>query len=137
MDLATAFNNLNWLAVLLAAVSAFVLGSIWYAKPVFGARWMKDNGFTDESIAGGNMVKIFGLAFLLSFVAAFFLAMFIGPDARMFGAVAGFMAGFGWVLTFFGINYLYEQKTFALFLINGGYSLTALTLMGLVIGLMQ
>ena len=136
--MSNAFQNLNWLAIIVAAVSAFALGAVWYSPVLFVKRWMKETGITEESTKNNNMGKIFGLAFLLSLIASFFLAMFIGPDAGAgFGAMAGFMAGLGWVFTFTGIIYLFERRTMAHFLINSGYSVVSLTIMGLIIGVWQ
>jgi hypothetical protein len=137
MDMQHAFHNLNWLSIVLASVSAFFLGFVWYSV-LFSKRWMKENNFTHESMKGANMPKIFGLSFLLMFFAAFNLAMFIGKGAgAASGSMAGFLAGLGWVFTFMGVTYLFERKSLALFLINGCYSVLSLTIMGLVIGLMQ
>jgi hypothetical protein len=138
MDMQNAFQNLNWLAIIVAAVSAFVLGFFWYSPMLFAKRWMKENGFTDESMKGANMLKIFGLSFLLMLLASFNLAMFVGKDAgASFGAIAGFLAGFGWVFTFMGVTYIFERKSLALFLINACYSVVSLTVMGLIIGVWQ
>jgi hypothetical protein len=138
MDMQNAFQNLSWLAIIVAAVSAFLLGSIWYSPLMFLNRWMKELGITKDSTKKVSMVKLFSLAFILSFIASLFLAMFIGSNAGAgFGALAGFMAGIGWVFTFMGINYLFESKTMALFLINAMYSVTSLTIMGLIIGVWQ
>lgn len=137
MEMQNAFQNLSWLAIALASVSAFVLGFFWYSPILFSKRWMKENGFTEESLKDANMVKIFGTAFLLMVFAAFNLAMFIGPAGLAFGTMAGFLAGFGWVFTFMGVTYLFERKSFVLFLINGCYSVVSLTVMGLIIGLIQ
>jgi hypothetical protein len=137
MDMQNAFQNLNWLGIALAALSAFMLGFLWYSV-LFSKRWMKENGFTEESLKDANMLKIFGLSFLLMVFAAFILAMFIGQGRGiMFGTMAGFHAGIGWVFTFMGVTYLFERRSLALFLINAGYSVISLTIMGLVIGLMQ
>jgi asparagine N-glycosylation enzyme membrane subunit Stt3 len=105
---------------------------------LFAKRWMKENGFTDESMKGANMLKIFGLSLLLMLFASFNLAMFVGRDAgASFGATAGFMAGLGWVFTFMGVIYVFERKSLALFIINACYSVVSLTIMGLVIGVWQ
>jgi len=137
MDMQAAFANLNWLAIFVAAVSAFVLGGLWYSNLLFGKRWMKENNLTEEEIAKGNMAKTFGLSFVLALIAAFFLAMFVGVDAGVFGAVAGFMAGLGWVFTSVGMHYLFEHRSFAHFMINSMYSIVSLTIMGLIIGMWQ
>jgi Protein of unknown function (DUF1761) len=128
-------SKLNYLAILLAALSTFLLGGIWYSPAVFGKAWMRENGFTEEGLKGGNMVKIFGTTFVLGLIAAVNLAMFLGPAADVgFGAAAGFAAGAGWVATQVGTHYLFERKSFNLFLINAGYSTVALTIMGVILG---
>ena len=126
--------ELNWIAVLLCGLATLMIGGLWYSPALFGKAWMRENGFTEESMKGSNMVKIFGLAFLLGIVAAINLAMFMGPenDPAM-GAMWGFLAGFGWVATFVGTHYLFERKSFTLFLINAGYSVVALTVMGVIL----
>ena len=119
MDIQNGIQNLNWLAIIVAAISAFALGGLWYSPLLFANRWMKETGITREIARQNSMVKVFGLSFILSLVASFFLAMFIGKDAGGgFGAMAGFMAGLGWVFTFMGISYLFESRSLAHFLIN-------------------
>jgi drug/metabolite transporter (DMT)-like permease len=126
--------QLNYFAIIAAAISTFVIGGLWYSPVVFGKAWMRENGFKEEDMKKGNMVKIFGLAFILGLIAAVNLAMFMGPenDPTM-GALWGFLAGAGWVATFVGTHYLFERKSFTLFLINAGYSIVALTIMGVII----
>lgn len=138
MNMQDAFQNLNWLAIIVAAISAFALGGLWYSPLMFLKRWMKETGLTEESGRNSNMLKVFGLAFVLSLIASFFLAMFIGQGAGAgFGALAGFMAGLGWVFTYMGIICLFESKTLAYFLINACYSVVSLTVMGFIIGIWQ
>lgn len=134
----SAFQYINWLAVLAASVSAFVMGALWYSALMFQKPWMKSINFTEESIQGANMARIFGLAFILTFIASFSLAMYLGADAgAVFGATAGLMAGAFWVMTFLGVIGLFERRPLAWWLVNGGYSVVALTVMGLIIGAWQ
>ena len=58
-------THLNYWAIVLAAVSAFVVGGIWYK--VFAGPWKKANSFSEEPPAA-NPAKIFGISFLLSLV---------------------------------------------------------------------
>jgi hypothetical protein len=133
-----ALQNLNWLAIIVAAVSAFILGGLWYSPILFAKRWMKETGITEESTKNANMTKIFSLGFILALIASFFLAMFIGTNAGAgYGALAGSMTGLGWVFTFMGISYLFESRTLVHFLINSVYSIISLTIMGLIIGILQ
>ena len=130
-------DGVNLLAVFLAALSAFMLGAIWYAPPLFGNRWMRLCGQSEEVLKSGSPAVIFGGAFLLSLVAAFVFAMFLGPDPELgFAVAAGFSAGLCWVAASLGINYLFERKPLGLFAINGGYHTVQFTLYGLVLGLL-
>jgi hypothetical protein len=128
-------DELNYLAVGASALSTFLIGGLWYSPAVFGKAWMRENGFKEDDMKNSNMVKIFGLAFLAALVAAINLAMFLGKDVTVgTGAMYGFLTGFGWVAMFVGTHYLFERRSFTLFLINAGYSVVALTVMGIIIG---
>lgn len=134
MDLATAFANINWWSVLVAAISTFLVGGIWYG-PIFGPAWMSEFGYSEEDLKNRSIPRTFGLSLLLAFFAAFILEMFIGAEAGlMFGMMAGFLAGIGWVASFLGILYLFEMRSIKAFAINGGYCVISLTLMGLILG---
>ena len=50
--------EINWLAVALAAVSSMVVGFIWYAKPVFGRRWMRLSGIREEDTQKGAALAL-------------------------------------------------------------------------------
>ncbi len=128
--------DINILAVVAAALSAFALGGLWYSPILFGKKWQALAGLSDEDLQASNPVVKLGLAFVLALVAAFVFAAFLGPaPALPFATSAGFAAGLGWVATSFGINYLFEQKSMGLFLINGGYHTVQFTLIGAILGL--
>jgi len=125
---------INWLAVVAASLSAFVVGGLWYG-PLFGKAWMQAQALSEPELAERNMPMVFATALLLSLIAAINLAAFIGPDAGIgFGAAAGFAAGLGWVGMFLGILYLFEHRSLRAWAINAGYCTVALTLMGLILG---
>ena len=127
--------EVNWIGVIAAAISAFVLGGVWYG-PLFGRKWMELVGLSEDQAKSASMAKIFGGALILSFLAAFVFAMFLGPDiAPQQGAIYGFSAGLFWVGGTFGINYLFAQRPLGLWLIDAGYATLQFTLYGLLIGL--
>jgi uncharacterized membrane protein len=138
MNIHLSFHELNWLAIVVAALSAFGLGGLWYSPVLFVKTWMKETGITVESQKSANMVKIFGLSFLLAMVASLLLGLFLGEDAGGgAGAISGFLIGLGTIFTFLGITYLFERRSFAHFLVNASYGVAALTLMGFIIGIWQ
>ena len=130
--------QVNIVAVLLCGVSSLVLGGIWYSPALFAKPWQSAAGLSDEQATSGNLALIYGGAFVLSVIAAFVFAMFLGHTLPLAGAVgAGFSAGLCWVAASFAINYLFERRPLKLCLINGGYHTLQFTLFGLILGLMQ
>lgn len=126
---------LNHLAIVTAAIVAFIIGGAWYG-PIFGKIWMREVGLTPEGVAAGNQAKIFGLAFLFTLVMAYNLGFFLGDPSIGLGMSAfyGFATGFGWIAMGLFIVGLFERRSAKLMLINGGYMTVTLTLMGLIIG---
>lgn len=128
--------EINIWAVLAAAVASFFLGGLWYSPMLFGRTWQREAGLSDAQIANGNMPLIFGGAFVLSLLAAWMFAVFLGPRPTMEqGLMYGFSAGLFWVTASFGINYLFERKSLKLFAINAGYHTLQFTLIGLILAL--
>ncbi|MDY7097623.1 MAG: DUF1761 domain-containing protein [Pseudomonadota bacterium] len=126
----------NIWAVLAAAVSAFLLGGLWYGL-IFAKAWQTQAGITDEQLASQNQAKIFSLAFLLALVAAFIFGEFLGPSPDFsFSLGAGVSAGLAWVAATLGIIHLFEQRPLGHWLINGGYATLQFALFGLIFGLM-
>ena len=135
MDFSQSMESINYLAVIVAALSAFVIGGLWYSV-LFSKSWMVENGFDEEKLKQGNMGIIFGGSFILSLIISFVFVLFLGPERdAMFGASAGFMAGLFWVATAMGITYLFERKSLKLFLINAGYHVVTFTVIGFILGL--
>jgi hypothetical protein len=135
-------GTINWVAVLVAGISAFVIGGVWYSPGLFGKAWMKDNNLGEEEIKKGNKGKIFGFTLVFSLLMAVNLAMFLqdpktpgcGPKTDItWGMTAGFLAGI-WTFCAIAIHSLFELKTWRLIFINGGYTIVALVLMGAIIG---
>jgi len=129
-------EHVNWLAVVVAALSTFALGGLWYSPALFGRVWMAENNLTDEKLRNGNIAKIFGLSFVFSLLMSANLAMFLAEPktSASWGATAGFLAGFGWVALGIAIVALFERKSWKYIFINAGYMTVAFVLMGLILG---
>jgi hypothetical protein len=95
-------GDLNYLAVLVAALAYFILGAIWYAPPVFGNAWMKASGMEmpAEGERPGPAIYIgpfFGC--LIAALATALLAAATGTDTVGGGIVLGLVVGIGYVLS--------------------------------------
>ena len=134
MSQAHFLADLNWLAILGAAIAAFVLGGLWYSPKLFGNAWMQDVGLTEESAAESNMAVIFGGAFVLILIAAVFLGTVISNSTWLAGLHTGLVIGLAWVATAYGVTYLFERRPLRLFLVNAGYNVVLFALMGSIIG---
>jgi hypothetical protein len=132
MDIST----LNWYAIIVATLSNFLIGGLWYSPILFGKAWMRENNFTEEDTKKSNMPKVFGLTFLFSFIMAFNLAMFLNDSktTTSWGMIAGFLAGFGWVAMAQFVIGQFERKTTTYLLINAGYVTISFIVMGLILG---
>lgn len=128
-------STINWLAVVAAAVAAFVVGGLWYSPLLFSNAWMKENNLSAEHIGRSNRARTFGWAFVFTLMMAVNLALFLN-DANTdtsWGFAAGFLAGI-WVFAGLAITGLFELKSWKYIFINGGYQVLALTIMGGIIG---
>jgi uncharacterized protein DUF1761 len=135
MDILNQLGEVNWIAVVVATIAAFLLGGAWYSKKMFGTKWMQEIGLTEESIDQTHMARTFGTSFVLQFIAATALAVFLGSDSSWTsGLHSGALIGLLWIATAYGVTYLFEQRSMRLFLINAGYCVVLFSIMGAILG---
>jgi hypothetical protein len=129
-------NQINWLAVVAAALSTFIIGGLWYSPILFGNLWLRANGFTDAQVKKFNKARAFGGAFFLALVMSANLAVFLADSKTTFlwGMTAGALAGVGWVAAGFAVVALFENRSWSYILVNGGYQILALVSMGAILG---
>ena len=132
-------NQLNWLAVMAAALSMFVVGGLWYSPVLFGGAWLRANGFTEEQVKSFNKARAFVGAFLLALVMSANLAMFLADPKTtlLWGMTAGALAGVGWVAAGFVVVALFENRSWPYMWVNCGYLVVAFVLMGAILGAWQ
>lgn len=134
--------DINWLAVLVATIAAFVIGSLWYSPVLFGRTWQREVNMSDDDMRSGNMVMLFGATFIMAAIQAILFAAVVagtlGADPA-FGDVLLFSAiiGVGWIATSFATGYLFERRSMTLWLINAGYNVALFLAFGVIIGLWQ
>jgi hypothetical protein len=126
--------QVNWLAVVAAALSMFVIGGLWYG-PLFARAWQRAAGLSDDQLKAGNMPLVFGLAFVLSLIMAANLAFFVNGLPLGTTVLYAVAAGLGWAAFGLSTVALFERRPLSYHLINGGYLTIAFAVMGLILGL--
>ena len=132
-----AFQNLNWLAVILAGLAYFVLGAIWYSNLLFGRQYRAALGVTEGGgapQAGPLIVNLVG--WLVAALAMGLIATTIGVDGFAEGALLGIVAWLGFVFTHQIVNDVYQGSNMALAKINGPYNLLGFVIMGVILAMM-
>ncbi|KZN32203.1 DUF1761 domain-containing protein [Pseudoalteromonas luteoviolacea] len=127
--------EVNIVAVVLAALSSFLLGGLWYSPLMFQQAWLEGAGLTELDLKSANHKVIFLGSFLLCIVASIGVAVLVGKSPSVLDTmVLGLSIGVIFVATSFGISYLFEQRPLKLFLVNAGYHTLQFTLIGFVVG---
>ena len=159
--------NINFLALLLAALSTLVVGFIWYNPKVFGNIWMREAGIKHGDAKGVNMIAVFAMSILYAFFISFTLQFLVihqmgansatvgitgvdpsvlknymdayGGTYRTFkhGALHGFMTGLFFALPVIGVGALYERRSWKYVLVAGGYWVVSCMIMGGIICAMK
>ena len=128
-------NEVNFIAVLVAAVSTFLLGGLWYSKVLFGLAWQRAAGDACQP-GDAHPARVFGLSFVFAVIAALAYALLVPPAASPGMAVTqGLLVGAGVVATSFGVNYQFANRSTALWLIDGGYHAAQFSIYGLILGM--
>jgi hypothetical protein len=128
-------ESINYLAVFVAAIAVFGLGSLWYTPILFGNVWLKEVGLTPEKVESGDMAKTFGIGFLCIFLMCLTLAMFLRGSEYTWleGARWGSYAGFGLMGATVALNATYESKSWTYIAINAGYVTIGMAIAGAIL----
>lgn len=132
---------INYLAIIICGVAAMVIGFMWYG-PLFGKEWMKLVGMTQKKMADAKdeMGMTYGLSFVSALIMAYALAHFIwftapGAVTPLIGIKTAIWAWVGFVATYGLTRHLYsvDKKPWTLYLIDTGYYLATLLVMGIIL----
>ena len=136
-------HSLNWLAILVAAISTMVVGFLWYSPLLFAKPWMKEMGYDPNDKAKMEEMKknagpAYGGSFVASLISAFTLALILHGLRAVdlhFGLMASFHIWLGFVATVQFTSALFTKQSMKLFGINTGYQLVCYLVMGVILTL--
>jgi sterol desaturase/sphingolipid hydroxylase (fatty acid hydroxylase superfamily) len=134
-------SNANWLAIIVAAVAYFALGSLWFSV-LFGKQWMTLNNIPEptpqmreqmKSMMLMMMVKTLAMAVILAFVIGI-----LSVGLSIHRCVPGIKLGLA--LSAVGVIPLvmadmYLMKPLKLWFIDAGYHVVGITLMSIIIAI--
>jgi hypothetical protein len=135
------FAGINYLAVIIAAVAAWLAGAVWYMA--LGKPWMRALGRTpeqmDELKGKPKSIVPFILAFVGALGIAWVLAGLLGHLGPAFmtvrnGALSGLFCWLGFVFTTMLVNNSFATRKPMLLLIDGGHWALVMALIGAIIG---
>lgn len=130
-------SGINHIAVWIAGVAHFMLGAGWYT--VLGQAWLKGIGKTEAQVMAEqpNTALPMIIAVVVAIIIAYTLAWLLprlGTPSIAGGAKTGMMLALTLIASTLAMNYGFESRSFALWLINSGYMIVGMTVMGAIIG---
>lgn len=129
-----SLDDLNWLAILVAAIAFFAVGALWYQRGVMGNRWMKAAAV--EPSEASPRAWIFVGTLIAYFLMAMVLAMIsqgIGASSFGDGLVLGLFTGVVFVAAQAWVNAAYEGRSMNLVLVNGGIGMIGHVIMAIIV----
>ena len=133
--------EINWLAVALATVSSMVVGAVWYAKPVFGRRWMRLSGISEADTQTGAALPLI-ITFVVSFLTAAVLAgsaalaqHFYEGNFLLNAILTAVILWIGFTGARMITHDLFDRRPSSLTVLNLAHELVTVVVMGLIIGL--
>jgi len=122
--------ELNWLAIIVGAIAAFMLGWLWYCPAVFGKKWAEGSGV---ELGSASAMPVF--AMLMQLAAVFLLALVVGTTATSDALITAILAILA--ATAFSVsNGAFVKKSNYVLMVDGGYIILGGAVIILIQGLL-
>ena len=105
-----AWDDIDWIAVVVSVIASMALGFIWYSKFAFLKVWQGDTGMTDEKMRSGNMTMMFGGMIVMVVVSTIGMALLIRTGNLEAGLAVGAIVGFGVTAARVLPQYMFAQQ---------------------------
>lgn len=133
--------DINWIAVILAAVAAFIVGFVWFGPKTFYPVWARALGKSPEDTSGSSMTALFVPTVIATLLQACGVAVVIGlrqGAGTHVGPVRGLVIGLVIGVVFAAAtslgHRLFSGQGYKVWAIEAGGDIAGLAVMGLVIG---
>ena len=134
--------HINYLAVFVSAAVAFAIGGLWYFPLLFAKQWVKAHGFSEERVK--EMQKGAGKAYAVSLLCQLLIALAIAVLVGYLhlalcvqGLKLGLLIWAGFAFPLGLMATMFTDKKITVFLIDTGYQLVYLLVMGSIITVWQ
>ncbi|PCI29957.1 hypothetical protein COB55_01085 [Candidatus Wolfebacteria bacterium] len=128
--------EVNFIALIVAAVASMVIGMAWYSQALFGSSWAKAAGLSSEALAkikrkgmGRTLITALVASIVMGYVLVAGIAL-TGANSFAAGAELGFWVWLGFIATTSLGIVLWEGKPWKLWIINNSYQLISVAVMG-------
>lgn len=138
--------EVNYWAVVLAALSSMVVGSFWYMPATFGNVWMRLAKVKPDrsKMRPGNMAWLYGSVFVASLVMAYVLAhvsylanQFFHHSFLSDSLATAFWLWLGFTAARLYVHDAFEMRRKKLTLLNAAHELVTVLVMALIIGALK
>jgi hypothetical protein len=134
-------SHANWLAIAVAAVAYFLLGSIWYSA-LFGKAWMAGHGINpptpeQRKAMGSKMAMMFLGTFLIGAITAFVIGL-LAFALQSNNVMSGIKIGLAFSVFAAGpicMSYIYLQKPLKVWVIDSAYHAVSFIVMSIIISI--
>ena len=131
--------GINYLAVLVGAVATLLVGLVWYSPSVFGRVWIRAFGYTEERVnlirqTAGRAYTVWVLCYLAMALVFNLLLAYAGVRTATGGMWLGLLVWLGFNFTVNLAGSMFSEKSITAFLVDAGFRLIFLLIMGAVLG---
>jgi len=120
-------HHINYFAVAGAAFVYFIIGSIWYSPLLMSDMWIEELKHHQVTIKTPTSAALFGkmlITFTAALISAFAMACLVimtSATTWQSGLLIGILSSMGFAGTTLATAFIWESRSFKLFLIDIGY----------------
>ena len=128
----------HWHAIIGAALVAWLIGALWYSPLLFARAWVRAHGHTPEKLRemqtqAGRAYAVSFVCYLVMAVAMSILLQRVGVVSVLTGIKLGALVGIGFAAPIGLTGNVFSDKPLSAYLIDAGYQIVYLIVMGAIL----